>query len=182
VTIGWPSPPPTERASRRLLFAPVLLVVLGVAWFALPFLSLGDLPSGQVEATLHPAVSVEGRSVRVTGTTDLPDGAVIDFYYWHELDSVNDRNDSHGSDATVRSGTFEFETDLTDWPGGTVTMIATFSVAWGTEQPQVVLDRFGSKGERLAGPQVHVDSPGDPKQLLVTATFELPPAPTPSAR
>jgi hypothetical protein len=128
-----------------------------------------DLPLFQQQATMHPRAEVRGRTVNVAGTTDLPDGAIINYYFVHEQDAVNG-NAPPGGLATVRDGLFEFETHLPPaWPSGKVTLYCLFGISWEVEQPKAVVDRFGSRGERLAGPQVYVDSPGDDKQLLATA-------------
>mgnify|MGYP003350348568 CR=1 FL=1 len=170
-----PRAEPEVASGRRLpkLVATVLgLLVLG--WFGIwPFISPIDLPFQRVEATITPRVTVEGKTIRVEGATSLPDGAVIGYYYWHSDEAVNDRNDSHPGTATVRHGRFGFTTDLSDWPEGDVTLLAEFAVGGDWEQPPEVVARFGSQGEHLSGPQVDIDSPGDPKRLLVPVMFEL---------
>lgn len=133
-----------------------------------------DFPFLRVEASLSPKVSLAGTSAHVDGTTTLPDGAVVEYYYGHELEAVNARNDPHYGTVSVRDGQFHFVTDLSDWPAGKVTLNVEFSVAWEVEQPADVRARFGSQGERLDGPQVYVGSPGDPKMLFTSVAFELP--------
>ena len=127
------------------------------------------LPFWQVEATLHPTVSVVGRTVHVIGTTDLPDGALIGYYFWNAAD---DGNWPDGGLVTVRNGRFEFETDFTGWPGGTITVYTEFCVSQ-CDQPQAVIDRFGANAERLSGPQAYSES-GDPPTVQATNTFVLP--------
>lgn len=172
---------PTPVVFRRLLAVTAALGVLAIAWLGFALISPLDLPFQRVEATITPRVSVAGTRVRVEGTTTLPNGAIIDYYYWHGDDAVNTRNDgAHGGLATVRDGRFAFSTDLSDWPAGDVTLYTQFSVGWDVEQPQDVIARFGSEGEHLAGPQVYVDSPGDPKMLVAPVRFELAPEPSSS--
>lgn len=159
---------------RCLTVVVAVSAVLALGWVAFLLVWPIDLPFQRVEATITPHVSTEGMTVRVEGTTTLPDGAVINYYYWHADEAVNLRNDgAHGGLTTVRDGRFAFSSDLSDWPAGDITLVTEFSVGWGIEQPQDVIARFGSEGEHLAGPQVYVDSPGDPKKLLVPVEFEL---------
>lgn len=124
----------------------IALVAVVVAFFALIVLRV-PLPFWRVEATLHPTVSVVGRTVYVTGTTDLPDGAFVTYYYENDVAQVG----PNGGTATIHDGRFEFETDFKGYSGGVLTVYVGFNVAYGG-QPQVVLDRFGAWGERLSGP------------------------------
>jgi hypothetical protein len=179
---GWPQPDeiraPSPVLFQRVLAVAAALGILGLAWLGFVLISPIDLPFQHVEATMTPTVSMDGATAQVEGTTTLPDGAVINYYYWHADDAVNSRNDgAHGGLATVHDGRFAFASDLSDWPPGRVTLYTEFSVGWDTEQPADVVSRFGSEGEHMAGPQVYVDSPGDPKMLLVPVEFELATAP-----
>jgi hypothetical protein len=173
---GWTTPL-KDRAptiALRLLAIAGALAIIAVVWLGIAMISPLDLPFQRIEATMTPSVSMDGSTAHVEGTTTLPEGAVIDYYYWHADDAVNSRNDgAHGGTATVRDGRFAFTSDLSDWPSGRVTLYTQFSVGWGIEQPADVIARFGSEGEHLAGPQVYVDSPGDPKMLFVPVEFEL---------
>jgi hypothetical protein len=164
---------PTPVVFRRLLAVAAALGVLAIAWLGFALISPLDLPFQRVEATMTPRVSVAGTTARVEGTTTLPDGAVIYYEYWHADDAVTAPDDAHGGTATVRDGRFAFSTDLSDWPAGRVTRYTAFRVGWGFEQPQDVVALFGSEGEHMSGPQVYVDSPGDPKVLVVLVDFEL---------
>ena len=176
---GWEQPKETRpsttsEAAHRLLLgigavAAVLVAILVALVFVLPL----DLPFMQVPATITPAVAVDGRLVHVTATTNLPDGAVISYYVGSE---AHPDADDHGGTAVVRGGRYEFVVDLSDWPSGKATLYDEFSVSYygGNEQPQNVVDVFGSQGEHMSGPQVYVDSPGDPKRLFVTVPFDLP--------
>ena len=133
-----------------------------------------DLPFQTVSARIQVTSTMDGLLTRVSGTTDLPDGAVISYYWWHEIDTV-DMDSVPGGQVTVANGRFAFASDLSAWPAGTATAYITFGVdSEENIQPKQVVDRFGSQGEHLGGPQVYVDSPGDPKQLLVTTSVELP--------
>ncbi len=143
------------------------------------FIAMGHavLPWTRVEAHITPVVDLEGTTAHVRATTDLPDGAVVSYYFWHERDSEN-VGDFHSGSVTAQRGRFAFTADLSDFSPGTLTLHAEFGVTWDVEQPPNVLELFGSEGERLAGPQVYVESPGEPRVLIATVPFELSPKPT----
>jgi hypothetical protein len=146
------------------------LVAASVGYIALVFIGPIDLPWQGVSATMQLEPTVEGNTVRVVGTTDLPDGAVIDYSFWRD-DAVNE---GPAGAVEVLEGKFAFERDMTGQRRGRWDIEASFSTVWGTQQPKHVTDLFGAEGEHLAGPQVYVDSPGDAKQLLVTTSVTLP--------
>lgn len=127
-----------------------------------------DFPWRRVNATLQLEAAVEGDMVRVNGTTDLPDGALIDYWFWRD-DAINE---GPTGVADVLDGRFSFEHDVSGLKRGQWEIQASFSTVWGSKQPKTVTDTFGSEGEHLAGPQVYVDSPGDAKQLLVSIQVE----------
>ena len=122
---------------------------------------------------MTPQVQVVDGTAQVTGTTTLPDGAVLYCWFEHESRAL----ENIGGSAPVQDGRFSFATDLSAWPSGRVTLWVEFSIAdandGGNEQPPDVVALFGSEGEHLEGPQVYVDSPGDPKQLYTTVAFTL---------
>lgn len=168
--------PTTSPATHRLLLlfgagGAVVIAVLVALLFVLPL----DLPFTQVPATITPKVAVDGHVVRVTGTTNLPDGALINYFFLPEV-GQGQVTDEHGGTTEVHGNKYEVTADLSDWPSGKVTVYNEFSVAYygGNEQPQNVIDVFGSQGEHMSGPQVYVDSPGDPKRLFVSVPFQLP--------
>lgn len=148
------------------------------------FLVIGpfDLPWQHVTATMRIDPSIKGTVIRVVGHTDLPDGALIDFGFSPtetfqgsvEGLATDVIDGSLNGSAKVTGGLFSFERDLAGLPSGRWSVYASFSTAWGSEQPRQILETFGAEGEHLAGPQVYVDSPGDPKQLLTSAEFDLP--------
>ena len=128
-----------------------------------------DLPFQRVDRSMQLAARVDGQTLSVTGTTDLPDGAVIDWDLWRE--PVDDIEWPSG-EAVVRSGAFSFNADLAGWRSGNAVVEASFSCDWGaTAQPKQVTELVGEHCEHLGGEQVYVDSPGDPKQLFVSTGF-----------
>jgi hypothetical protein len=128
-----------------------------------------DLPWQQVPTTIELYPSVEGTTVRVLGATDLPDGAVVDWLLWRDDADIPGLVGA----AEVRNGEFSFARDLAGQPRGPWILEVRCSTVWGSEQPEHVLDVFGSEGEHFAGSQVFVDSPGDAKLVLVTTSVVL---------
>ena len=158
------------RAVRLVTIGLSLVVAWMFTYMAWLLVSPIDLPFQHSVATIDLTATVSGRTVSVEGTTDLPDGAVIYYTFWRDL---NDDTAWVDGNAHIERGRLVFAGDLSGWSPGRGTVEVDFGVD-GDEQPRAVIDRFGSQGEHLAGPQVYVDSPGDPKQLLVTAEFVLP--------
>jgi len=159
------------RATRYLTIGLIVLVGAAVAYVAWTFVSPIDLPFQRAYRSMHMTATVDGQTLRVAGTTDLPDGAFIDWYLWR--DSGDDTEWPAGN-AQVRSGTFAFEADLAGRPPGAATAEVSFSCDWGTVQSTQVTDLVGEHCEHLGGEQVYVDSPGDPKQLLVPIDVAVP--------
>jgi hypothetical protein len=149
-----------------------LVTALGV-YLAILLIGPFDFPWQRVIATIVLEPPVVGKTtVRITGSTSLPDGSLIDYHYWRG-DAINE---GPAGVAEVKDGGFSVEDDISTLRPGKWTVELSFSAAWGSEQPSHVMDLFGSEGEHLAGPQVYVDSPGDPKQLLVTTDVDIPSA------
>jgi hypothetical protein len=153
-----------------------ILLIVALVWLAF-ILVVPRLPFLRLEVGIDQEVVLDARLATVLGTTNLPDGAVLHFYFWHESDAEN-IGDFHSGSTIVEDGRFEYSRDLSDFGAGTVTAFTEFSIEWDVAQPPHVLDRFGSQGERLEGPQVVVDSPGDPRVLVAATQFELPPSAT----
>ena len=137
-------------------------------------------PTAALAAELHFA----GRVLTVDGSTDLPGGTVITYSVWHELMDQTLRS-AEAADAilsyvpppyetyattAVRDGHFKFVLDLTSWPAGSITVWAAFEPS--ADQPPETVARFGSYGERLAGPAVVRDSDG--RRLVWHTQVELP--------
>jgi hypothetical protein len=141
-----------------------VVVVLGVvALILLPVFTIFDLPFFQVQASIQPAASVAGGTVHVTATTDLPDGAVVVCYL---ADAESQIGDSKA--ATVAGGAFAIDLPL-QRSTGSVEADCRFGTAWA-RQPKSVIDTFGQKGERMAGPQVFREGLTTPKELFASVT------------
>jgi hypothetical protein len=150
-----------------------LIVVLVIVGFVLmPALTIFDLPFFQVQASIDPRATIDGSTVHVTASTDLPDGAIVVCYLSNEDGALGD-----STNATVAGGAFAFDTPL-PWTSGSVELDCHFGTAWATQPPNVI-DRFGSNGERMAGPQVFRAQLGTPKELF--ASDEIGPIGSPSS-
>jgi hypothetical protein len=152
-----------------LAFGAILLASVFI-FVSLAFTGPVDLPWQRVTATMQLEAVVEGNTVHVVGITDLPDGALIDYYYWRD-DAINE---GPVGVVEVEDGSFSFEDDISELRPGRWSIEASFSTLWGSQQPEHITDLFGSEGEHLAGPQVYVDSPGDAKQIVVSTDVEVP--------
>ena len=98
---------------------------------------------------------VDGSSVTVSGTTNLPDGAFIDYDVSnaeHGVPFVDGR-------AVVSNGQFSFVADASSLPAGKADVWLWFEVG-PTTQPLPVVLTYGPGGERLAGDHVSYDSGG----------------------
>lgn len=159
------------KSQVRLPIVLAAVVVVLTGYMVLVFMGPIDLPWQRVAATIELEPTVEGDTVRVVGTTTLPDGALIDYLLWRA-----DAREGLGGAVEVRDGRFAFEQDLTGQPRGRWDIEVSFSTVWGSEQPKHITDLLGAEGEHLAGPQVYVDSPGDAKQLRITVSVTVTPS------
>src|SRR5262245_61903372 len=167
--------PPTQAAQRIVLqamttrrrFQIVILIVAGFALasmiqLAASFAGPLDLPFQRVAISIELDPTVNGDTVRIEGTTNLPDGALVDYWLYRGFGLGKD---GPTGAAEVRDGEFVIEHDMAGYEPGRWRMDASFSTVWGSSQPAAVTALVGSEGEHLAGPQVYVDSPGDEKQI-----------------
>ena len=108
----------------------------------------------------------------VSGSTSLPDGAVVqvsaeDFGTGYNQHWVTDT-----ANLTVANGSFGGSFDLTGWGAGTVTGTAIFEI--GSSQPTDVVDRYGTHGQLLSGPDVQLDrNGGDPQAQMVLVSTDV---------
>jgi hypothetical protein len=164
----------TTRAAR-LDWVRISLTLLGAgiaASFVWVVVAPIDLPWQHVDSTLTASATLEGRILTITGTTNLPDGAIVDYSFYRE---PYDPTIPDGGTAAVMAGTFEFAADVSEWTPGAATAYLSFSCNYGAEQPVAITGRVGRDCEHLSGDAVYVDSPGDPKQLLIHVEFVVPP-------
>ena len=113
------------------------------------------------------------RELRIDGTTDLPDGAVLSYRVTHAL--ANELPPSEwpaqtlmaDGTAVVLGGEYGARLNTTYWPAGRVLVEVQFPVA---AQPPDIADRYGAFGEKLTGD--NVTALGSSKIAAATHTFE----------
>jgi len=151
-----------------------LLVVVVGSLAAVAYAVLGpiDLPFQHVNARIDATSQIDGHTVRVTGTTNLPDGSLLDWSLYQQ--SYNGADYPPSGQVAVQGGAFAFDADLTKLGSGSAEADVTFSCNYGTVQPDHVTDVVGDQCEHLGGDRVYVDSPGDSKQLYLPVTFAVP--------
>ena len=140
----------------------------------------GFVAALQATASISLATEVNGRSVTVTGSTDLPEGAIVDVLLVQQ--DAYDRSVAQGGGATVDSpwvryvpvpvhdGRFAASFDVSPWPSGRAYAMADFWM--DPNQPAAAVDRFGLDGSGLRGPDVVATSDRGP-ELQVTSHFAL---------
>ena len=147
------------------------LVVSAAGHFVLGVLALALLSCGNAEAPTRAPVfklSVSGNltadAIEVRGQSNLPDGALIWIYAWHEAE--NPGWDWEGRVA-VDGGFFSVQVPVRGWGRGLIHAVASFSVR---DQPGAVLEAVGNNGEHLVGGQVLLDEAG---VRYLTAKFDV---------
>jgi len=126
-----------------------------------------DATDGRAESDLGSsgdetvALSVEHisrwRELRIEGTTDLPDGAVVTYRVTHALalelppSEWPAQNLIADGTAVVHETQYWARLNTTFWPAGDVRVHVQFPVA---PQPIEVRERYGEFGERLTGDNV----------------------------
>ena len=115
----------------------------------------------------------EWRELWVEGSTDLPDGAHVNYRVTHELvetapaDEWPAANLMETGRATVKDGQFWTRINTFRWPAGQVRILIQFPLP---PQPPEVNARFGALGERLSGD--NVTGLGGMKAVEVEHTFD----------
>ena len=113
------------------------------------------------------------RELRIEGTTDLPDGAVVTYQVTHAAASElapsewPAQNLIDDGTAVVHAGEYWARLNTTYWPEGTVDVIVQFPVA---PQPEPIRLQYGDFGEQLTG--TNVMTLGASKVVTVEHTFE----------
>ena len=176
---------PRERRARSL----VRLGLAGAAVIALVIASVVVVRVG-AEASLGQCAppwltgtdpqlclnaSVSRRQLSVTGTTSLPDGAMIQIWADDFGTSYGEHWQTDTVNVTVAQGAFRWTFDLSSWGAGTVTTTAVFRI--GPGQPIEVVDRYGAGGERIVGPDVELDYQAGyppPRSVRVSVDVDLP--------
>jgi hypothetical protein len=177
-----------KRVAATVLVAAVLFLAGALVYYLLAPISL---PWQRSEAHLTVSADVAAGVVHAHGTTDLPDGARLDYSFVPHAEirqgvigarpaslppgAVTIPAHQLGGDTQVEHGAFAFDADLHGWPQGAVVFTVTFAVGPQYPQPPQVVSRFGVDGEHLAGPQVFADFPGARNKMYVTTEVQLAP-------
>ena len=117
------------------------------------------LTARTVQLTLAPRL--EGRTIVIEGTTDLPDNAVIEWELRHEQlfqrhDVPVSRMASEGH-AVVHDHHYRATLDLGGWPSGKIEVWVAFQpLSYGTRQPAHINWLYGRDGERIDGENVTI--------------------------
>jgi hypothetical protein len=164
---------------RRL--RPLLWIAIGVSAAALLMQGPRLIAGLDATATMDIDVAVQGESVTVRGTTDLPDGSnvIVDVLQLDEWERASADGTQPGydspwwryADTTVQGGTISSTFSIADWPAGRGLARAYFWMDSG--QPDAAIDRFGLEGQELRGPDV-TDDPDYGPLLQVQQPFEIP--------
>ena len=99
------------------------------------------------------------RELRIEGTTDLPDGAVVSYHVAHALSSELPPSEWPAQNliadgtAVVQESRYWARLNTTYWPAGDVRVQVQFPVA---PQPAAVGERYGGFGEHLTGDNVMI--------------------------
>lgn len=162
---------------------PAILAASLVAVVAIPLIadevSSACMPwDDRMEAHLSiDRVEAQDGEVSVSGTSDLPDDAVFGYFFLHE-DELGDVTRvprfQAGGETRVHDGQYSFAEDLSAWPDGDAVFDVWFQLGHDSPQPDHLVERFGTRGQCLTGPQVGVDSPGDPNVLRAGGSVTLP--------
>lgn len=165
----YDEPPPfVSRRARRTQNAVstvFVVTVAVVAIFASAFVAkavveaaLGQCTPSWVSGTdpqLCLNAQISRRTLFVSGSASLPDGAIIQVSAEDFGTGANQHWVTDTVAVTVANGSFGRSFDLSTWGAGTVTVTALFEV--GPGQPAELFDRYGAYGERLSGPEVVLD-------------------------
>ena len=114
-------------------------------------------PTGSETVSLNVEHRSEWRQLWIQGTTDLPDGAFLNYSVTHELaascppDEWPATNLLESGRATVKDGQFWSIVNTLNWPNGNVRVLVQFPFP---PQPPTIESRYGPLGEHLTGENV----------------------------
>jgi hypothetical protein len=116
-------------------------------------------PAEGVTVLLEVTPILEGNSLTIEGTTDLPDGASL----IGEVREGNDPFSGTGDELptmVVAGGRFSTTYDAAELPSGPIAIWVAFQPAENS-QPKAVQELYGAKGEKLSGPNVVEHTPSE---------------------
>jgi len=157
------------RPAWRPVYTQIALVLVLISALAAIGAVIGvvHLPGISVTADLEVRASSDGSTVRLEGSTTVPDGSEISCQLTHELEQGQAGTGAfvQKSVATVDAGEYLCSFDVKGWPPGRVQAAVRFA-PYSPDQPPAVRDRYGSAGEYLVGPHVTRDSDGQLVQVI----------------
>ena len=119
----------------------------------------GSGSSGEETVVLTVDHRLRWRELRIEGTTDLPDDAIVSYTVTHALAAELPRGEwpaknliSEGT-AVVLESQYWARLNTTYWPPGLVRIHIQFPVA---PQPESMRERYGAFGEHLTGDNVTI--------------------------
>lgn len=172
------SHPRSRGAVAATLSVAVVVLVAAGGFVALRFAaeaSLGQCAPDWLTGTdpqLCLYASVSRGTLTVSGTTTLPDGAIVTVSADNSGTSVDQYWSTGTASATVTGGTFRHSFDVSQWGAGTIVVTAEFAISG--DQPGALIDRYGWGGEGLRGPDVRPDyDRGAPAPMEVRSTIQV---------
>ena len=115
---------------------------------------------------------MEGNTLTIEGTTDLPDGALLTYEVrhdrlLHDVETPEWMLFTEGA-VEVSDGSFETVVDASDLESGLFEIRVAFGtdLPGGARQPARVVEQFGEQGEYLRGPNVVLD--GERRSIQAT--------------
>jgi hypothetical protein len=127
----------------------------------------GMLPPNppQVPDISMPTVAVHGRTVDVSGSTDLPDGARMDFV------ATGGGPTPKSSSSVISGGEYHTTFDLAGWPAGRYAVWVEFNASEG--QTQAVQAKYGPDGAKMSGGRIRSRVDGRGWQWSGAYAFDL---------
>jgi hypothetical protein len=161
------APPFATIPLRRWLVVIAVLAVVGIGGIVALLVWEASIVAPTVPVTITPAATATVWAVRVTGTTNLPDGARLSV----DLEGANGQL---SETVTAAGGKFEASFDATRLGAGRARVTVTFSVGADIDQPVALADRFGPEGQQIGGSQVARTGVNAPPVVHASLSIELP--------
>lgn len=155
----------------------VVLVIVG-GFFAVRFVAEGTMgqcaPSWLTgtDPQLCVDASVSRGTLTVSGSTSLPDGAIVTVWADSSGTGYDQYQTTGPAPAIVSGGVFRRTFDVSNWGAGTIVVTAQFAIT--SDQPRSLIDRYGWGGEGLRGPDVRPDyERGQPPPMDVRSSVQV---------